>query len=141
MGNNALKRRAQQANPTGRTKAVYGNPNRWVGIPWAMARSEAFRSLSGTALKWFVELRSRYSGRNNGELSVSCEEAANILGMGKATALRAQRELARKGFIVLTRRGTFRQKLASEWALTDRPADNPRDLWLKSPNTWEQWKP
>ena len=37
-------------------------------LGYAMARSPAFRSLGGGALKVFLELRTRFNGKNNGEL-------------------------------------------------------------------------
>lgn len=96
---------------------------RYVGLPNEMVRTAAFRSLSGSALKYFVELRSRYHGSNNGALHLSNGEAAALLGMSKPTAMRAQRELIAKGFLREIRHGSFYDKRASEFALTDRRED------------------
>ena len=84
--------------------------------------SEAWRSLSGSAVKYYIELRRRFNGTNNGDLHLSLEEAKKRLGMAKDTALRAQRELVEKGFIRVAKRGGFHQHLATTWALTDEPA-------------------
>jgi DNA-binding transcriptional regulator YhcF (GntR family) len=50
-------------------------------------------------------VRRRYNGGNNGDLSLSLDEAARLLGIGKATAARAFAELEAKGFIVMRRGG------------------------------------
>ena len=60
----------------------------YAGIPYSMIKSEAWRSLSGAALKVYFELHSRYWGGTNGELCLSLEEGARLLGLGKATARR-----------------------------------------------------
>ena len=86
-----------------------------------MAQSRAWRSLSGNAVKVYVELRSRYNGGNNGDLSLSLDEGARLLGIGKATVQRSFAELDEKGFIRMTQRGGFPQRLATTWALTDEP--------------------
>src|SRR5262249_34566081 len=56
-------------------------------LSYPMARSAAFRSLSGPALKVFIELRTRFNGGNNGDLSVSlkhpdCSESVRALPKG-----------------------------------------------------------
>jgi hypothetical protein len=68
----------------------------YLGIGDPMARSEVFRSLSGAALKVWIELRCRYDGKNNGRLSLSWDEAARLLGLSKSTVGRAFDELQRK---------------------------------------------
>jgi hypothetical protein len=73
--------------------------DQYFGLFYAMARSLAFRSLSGAALKVFLEVRTRFNGGNNGELSLSLDEAARLLGIGKGTAQRAFAELQEKGFL------------------------------------------
>ncbi len=121
-----------------------GRPNRkgrnygeqFVPIPYAMARSAAFRSLSGPALKVWVELRSRFNGMNNGDLSVSLDEASRLLGMGKATAKRAFDELEEKGFIKLTKRGSWYGRMATTWSVTDRSLKGERPT-----NDWKNWRP
>ena len=80
---------------TGRGKGE----EQYFGLSYAMARSPAFRSLSGPALKVFIEVRTRFHGGNNGDLSLSMDEAARLLGIGKGTAQRAFAELEDKGFL------------------------------------------
>ena len=108
----------------------------FVPIPVDMARSAAWRSLTGTAVKVYIELRSRYNGGNNGDLSLSLDEAARLLGIGKATAQRAFAELEKKGFIKLTKRGRWYGRMASTYAATDRPhGTHPQT------NDWRGWQP
>lgn len=70
-----------------------------------MLQAPAWRSLSGAAVKVFLEVRCRFHGANNGSLSLSLEQAADLLGLGKATVHCAFKELQDKGFVVCTRRG------------------------------------
>ncbi len=48
-------------------------------------------------------------------------EAAEILGVGKATIQRAYKELQDKGFLVLEREGNWYRRRAHEWRLTTKP--------------------
>ncbi|MCH8930351.1 MAG: hypothetical protein IIA98_05475 [Proteobacteria bacterium] len=115
---NAGKKKAKKVNATGRNDA-----EQYMGISYVMAHSPAFRSLSGAALKVWIELRSRYNGRNNGRLTLSWDEAAHLLHMGKSTIGRALEELKEKGFIVMPKPGHWYGRMATEWAVTDRPLD------------------
>src|SRR3546814_1162748 len=84
-----------------------------------MAQSIAFRSLSGAALKVFIELRCRYNGGNNGALTLSMDEGARLLGISKMTVHRALKELQEKGLVKMTRRGQWYGRVATTWATTD----------------------
>lgn len=108
----------------------------FLPIPYAMARSAAWRSLRGTAIKVYVELRLRYHGGNNGKLSLSMDEASRLLGMSKSTAQAAFSELIDKGFIKMTKRGAWYGRQASEYAVTDRRLDGH-----PATNDWKHWKP
>jgi Helix-turn-helix domain len=108
----------------------------YFGLPYSMAHSLAFRSLSGGALKVFVELRCRFNGANNGKVFLSYQEAADLLGMSKSTAARAFAELKDKGFIKLACPGHFYGRRAAEWILTDCPlAGHP------ATRDWQAWRP
>jgi hypothetical protein len=115
------------ADATGRSK----RSGQFVPIPHDMAESAAWRSLSGPALKVYVELRRRYNGGNNGDLSLSLDEAARLLHMGKATVARAFAELEAKGFIRMTARGRWYGRQATTYAVTDRPVGRnpPTQAW------------
>lgn len=126
------KRRFRKPNATGRSEGG----EQFVPLGYLMLQSPAWRSLSGAAAKVFPEIRSRYNGGNNGKLSLSLDEAARLLGIGKATAARAFAELEEKGFLTLTRRGRWYGRLASEYATTDRPLNGHL-----ATNAWKNWTP
>ena len=47
----------------------------YVPMPHALLKSDAWRSLSGAAVKVFLELHTRYNGSNNGKVRLSMNEA------------------------------------------------------------------
>lgn len=100
------------------------------------AQSPAWRSLNGPAVKVFIELRTRFNGRNNGRLHLSLEESKRLLGLGKSTVARALEELEEKGFIKKTRQGQFYGRMASEYALTEKPLNG-----YPATKDWRQWSP
>lgn len=105
-------------------------------MPYPMANSEAWRSLSGGAVKVWIELRTRFFGGNNGKLALSYEEAARLLTLSKSTVKRAVDELQEKGFIVCMREGQWYGRQATEWATTDKGIDGKA-----ATRKWRQWKP
>ncbi|MEP2757501.1 MAG: hypothetical protein ABJP66_00285 [Hyphomicrobiales bacterium] len=90
-----------------------------MSLPYSMTQHPVWRSLSSSAVKVFIEMRSRFNGSNNGKIRLSLEDGAKALGIGKETVRRAQIELEQKGFIVKTRAGYFYGRQAAEWRLTD----------------------
>jgi hypothetical protein len=108
----------------------------YAPLPYAMLQSPAWRSLSGAAVKVYLEVRCRFHGANNGSLSLSLKQAADLLGLGKATVHCAFKELQDKGFVVCTRRGQWYGRLASLWAVTDKGIGES----LPS-NVWRRWQP
>lgn len=106
----------------------------WIPIGYRMAQSSAWRSLSGPAVKVWIELRSRYNGSNNGRLHLSMGEACRLVGIGKSTAQRAFQELEQKGFIVKVRPGYFYGRMATEYAVTDRPVNGHN-----ATCDWKRW--
>lgn len=87
---------------------------------WAM-KSEAYRALDPFEHRLLVELYSLYNGRNNGDLFLSCREAAKRCRMGKNKANASFHRLIELGFI--RRRGheieNFNQREAYHWILTE----------------------
>lgn len=127
------KRKAgRRVNATGRSEG----DGQWVPLSYSLLHSPAWRSLSGAAAKVFLELRSRFNGGNNGKLILSLENAADCLGIGKATVQRALAELVAKGFVIRTRLGNWYGRLASTWAVTDKGVDGSPPT-----NAWKQWRP
>jgi hypothetical protein len=108
----------------------------FFGLSYPMARSLAFRLLSGPALKVFIEVRTRFNGGNNGDLSLSLDEAAQLLRIGKGTAQRAFSELEDKGFLRLMRRGQWIGRLATTWRTTDKGCKGELPT-----NDWRAWRP
>ena len=117
---------------TGRTKGE----GQYAALPYSMLHSAAWRCLSGPAVKVFLELRTRFHGVNNGRLILSLEEASRLLGLGKATVQRALDELQEKGFIIRTRKGQWYGRLASTWAVLDRPIEG-----MGAVQGWKTWQP
>jgi hypothetical protein len=108
----------------------------YANLPYGMLQSLAWRSLSGPAVKVWLELRTRFHGANNGQLIFSMDEASRLLGLGKATVQRAFTELQDKGFVVCTRKGQWYGRLASTWATTERSIGGGM-----ATNAWKSWRP
>ena len=127
-----MSRKRRQQDRKGRST----REEQYIALPYNKVRSDAFRSLNGAAVKVYLELHSRFWGGNNGELSLSLEEGARLLGMGKSTVKRALEELEEKGFIEMMRRGQFVGRQASEYRLTGQ-----RYQGHLATRDWVGWKP
>lgn len=119
-------------NKKGRSKGG----GQYMPISRHMATSDAWRSLSGAAVKVYVELRSRYNGGNNGDLSLSYSEAADLLALGKSTIARAFAELEEKGFIKKTVEGQWYGRKAATWMATDKELRKGEP----ATNDWQSWR-
>ena len=93
----------------------------YLPLPYGQLKSNAWRSLSGSAVRVWLELHTRYNGGNNGSLILSYADAGQILGLGKATVQRAYGELVAKGFLALEREGNWYNRRAHMWRLTTKP--------------------
>jgi hypothetical protein len=80
MTTSKAKRRPRRANAKGRSKTG----GKFVQLRTALVTSEAFRSLSGSALKYYVELRHRYNGSNNGLIYLSVNGGVKMRHSGGA---------------------------------------------------------
>jgi hypothetical protein len=130
-------RKGRGVNARGRSE----KPEYFWMFPYSMARSPAFRGLSGAAVKLLVHLRcyfTRYGdgSNNNGELMVSYAMAADQLGLGTSTIKRAYAELLAAGFIVNTHKGRWYGRQAHRWRLTFEPYKSE----LPS-HDWRKWQP
>jgi len=112
----------------------------YAPLPYGQLKSPAWRSLSGAAVKVWLELHTRYHGGNNGRLTLSHAEAADALGMGKASVQRAYRELQDKGFIALEKEGNWYSRRAHEWRLTTKPMQKAKAKETAT-NDWRLWRP
>lgn len=102
--------------------------------------SEAWRHLSGNAIKVLLALVARDDGTRNGNISFSVREAAEAANLSPHTAKRCLQELVELGFIRCTQKGAFSRKVshASLWRYTwaawpDGKQGPTRDF--------EKWKP
>jgi len=120
-------------------KSKRTSEGQYVPLPYAQLKSDAWRSLSGNAVRVWLELHTRYHGGNNGKLTLSYAEAGETLGMGKATVQRAYGELVAKGFLVLEHEGNWYNRRAHEWRLTTKPMHRPKGRELPT-NDWRQFK-
>ena len=78
-------RAVSAANGRGRGIDRQGRSKRrgkFVALGNGLLTSAAWRSLSGGAIRYYIELRRRFNGMNNGELHLSVREAVDALGMG-----------------------------------------------------------
>lgn len=126
------RRLGRPVDKKGRSKEV----EQYAPLPYALLHSDAWRGLSGAAVKVFIELRTRFHGVNNGHLILSLEEASRLLQLGKATVMRALEELQERGFVICTRKGQWYGRLASTWAVTDRGING-----APATNDWKAWRP
>lgn len=108
-------------------------------LPYAQLKSDAWRSLSGAAVKLWLELHTRFNGGNNGKLILSYAEAGEALGIGKATINRAYAELVAKGFIALEKKGDWYHRRAHEWRLTTKPVQRVKGKQLAT-NDWRSYR-
>jgi hypothetical protein len=88
-----------------------------------LLKSPAYRSLACPDRCLLVELYRKYNGANNGEIFLSCRDAAELLGVSKNTAARSFSALEDRGFTRLRGKALFsmKGKLASTWVLTEFP--------------------
>lgn len=119
--------------PNGRSK----NPiSQFTPLPYTMTHSEAWRSLSGNALKLLIELCTGFYGTNNGDLSLGLDRAARLLWIGKSSVSRAYAELEEKGFVRKVKPGSWVKGMATTWRVTFLPHRKEHKT-----NEWRQWKP
>jgi len=121
-------------------KSKRSKEGQYIPLSYAQLKSKAWRSLSGAAIKVWLELHTRFNGGNNGSLTLSMAEAADALGLGKATAQRAFKELQDKGFLVLVKKGSWYHRQAHEWRLTTKPVQGAKGKAVAT-NDWRSWQP
>lgn len=82
--------------------------------------SDAWKHLSGNAIKVLIALVARDDGTRNGNIGFSCREAGEAANVSPHTANRCLQELVDHGFIRCTQKGAFSRKIshASLWRYT-----------------------
>ena len=101
--------------------------------------SPAYRATSPVARSVYLEIKRRFNGHNNGEIPLSCREAAELCNVGKNTAAKAFEELRQKGFIQIATEAGFNMKggrRSRRWRLTDRDCNGQ-----PASADWRKWKP
>lgn len=132
--------RLRRVTRMSRSNSKKTGEGQYAPLPYALLKSDAWRSLSGASVKVFLELHTRFNGSNNASLRLSYAEAAEALGMGKATVQRAFRDLQEKGFVVLVRPGNWYHRQAHEWRITTKGVQKVRGKEVPT-NDWRNWKP
>ena len=117
-------------------KGIIESTERFVKLTYPLIESQAWRWLRPISQALYIELRRRYNGLNNGRISLSLSEAANILKASKSSISKALKQLETHGFIKLTKKGYFTGRMASEYALTDEQLDG-----YPPTREWKQWQP
>lgn len=112
-------RRRRRVDETGRSIG----PPRFLKLENWILKTPAWRSLPPASRALYVEIAQRYNGSNNGEISMSVREAAELIHVAKDTATKSFHELEAKGFIRRNVCGSFNWKLkhATTWILTEHP--------------------
>ena len=116
--------------------------SRHVRIYHRQTQSQAWRHLSGSAVKVLLALAMLEKGDNNGEFFLSARSGAEITGLGKNAVNRALHELQEKGFIYCAVRGGFSRKTphAACWGLTWQAG--PKGTNHRAPShAYENWRP
>lgn len=82
-----------------------GKDHLFLQLHHDMIKHSAWGSLSGHAVKLYVELGLKYNGSNNGNLEATINQM-KLRGFRSSSTLdKAKKELISKGFIIVTRRG------------------------------------
>lgn len=111
-----------------KAKGRGGKKRSFVMIRYDIMESDAWRSLSPVARCVWTEVMHRYNSFNNGEISLSCREAANLCNVSKNTASKAFKDLQERGFLAVGVYSSFtcKYKRATRWSIThERLKDNP----------------
>ena len=112
----------------------------FIALERYLLRSVAWRNLKPVPRAAYIEVCFCYDGTNNGRIQMSARNLGDRLGVDKATASRALKQLETNGFIFVTRKSHFSQKLktCSEYRLTAFKCNVSGDLASKE---FTRWKP
>ena len=101
-----------------------------------MVEHQSWLDLTPAARCVYIEIRRRFNGMNNGEIHLSCREAAKVAKSSKSTASCLFKELIEHGFIKESQKGKFRHRWASTWQLT-----NEEFMGRQKTDEWVHWQP
>ncbi|WP_422343176.1 hypothetical protein [Parasphingorhabdus sp.] len=107
----------------------------------SVANTDAWRNLSGNAVKVLIALVMLDDGERNGKIFLSARDAALATGLSKNTASRCLTELDDHGFIKAVARGHFKVKggPATVWRYTWQPAPGCKPA--NPTRDFEKWAP
>ena len=111
---------------------------RFVLFDYEQIESQAFKYLTGGALKLLIMVRKRFNGINNGFVSFSIREGNDLLGYAPNTIKRYFDELVDKGFLRIKEKGsfTYKKRHATTWIITSDEYNHQksRDFkhWIKT---------
>ena len=135
------KYRPKKPDHTGRTQTS----GKFLNLPNRIFQSQAYSSLGVNARCLLNELIALFNGANNGSLYLSCQDAADRLGLSDIKAIRtAFEELQGRGLIAMTKDAHFSVKTSETgrarcWRLTWHPwPKGPRNKRAPS-NEWERY--
>lgn len=94
----------------------------FLAVPYAMLKSDAYRTLSAHAIKLLFDLAAQYRGKNNGDLTATWRIMQPLNWRSRQTLERALRELQEHGLIERTRQGGRHQ--CNLYALTWKAIDD-----------------
>lgn len=122
---------------------------RHVRLYYWLLESAAWQSLDAVERALYILLVERYNGKNNGELTLSCREAARALKISKDTASRKFAGLVDRGFIAATERSGFNLKTneghTTRWRVTEFPTrtgkDKEKDFQVEGTKEFMRWRP
>lgn len=103
-------------------------------------KTEAWATLPPGPRALYIELKRRYTGSNNGRITMSHREAAKLLNVHRNTVGPWFRELEARGFIVMTQApylGPSGIGQTSHWLLTELPSDDMKTA-RKTFASWQQ---
>jgi hypothetical protein len=102
-----------------------------------MMDSEAWKALSPESQALWLHVRRRYNGNNNGDIPLSCREAAQLLNVSKNTAAKSFQQLENSGFIRLGQHSDFRLKTkrSRRWIMTHECNNGHGPT-----NEWRAWR-
>ena len=111
---------------------------RFVLFDYEQIESQAFKYLTGGALKLLIMVRKRFNGVNNGHISFSVREGNDLFVYSMNTVARYFDELVDKGFLRIKEKGSFsyKKRHATTWIITCEEYNNQksRDFkrWIKT---------
>ena len=115
------------------------NKSRFVMLRYDIMDSPAYGALSTVERCVYLAIKRRFNGHNNGEIPLSCREAAELCNVSKNTASSAFRGIQEKGFVSVTVEAGFNQKggrRSRRWRLTEEPFNGHPPT-----SDWRNWRP